>query len=379
MRYITAVLMLAGLAGCKFDLTGAAGVDVGHEQAGDEAWDMRGSANDDGCYPEALSAEHALCMCEDFDDVGELRLLESQAGQPANLGVNGHADFVSDVFIEGSLHAQAGLDAVFLASVRDDISTAGSFDWVGSQHVNGDLNVGGHLDGVGDLTVHGALRVGGSIFVVGDLSAPHRESYAPLTDPCACDGDDFFNVAIAVDDAKTINDNAAVDLAERIAVVGSSDLALPSGRFYLESWDVVGDTRLVAEGNVALFVDGSIQHVGDSQLAVAEGGSLDLYVKGSVETVGDMRLGAADPSAFRLFIGGDDAVLVGVGDQHISGYVYAPRADIELVGRTEIHGGLFARSLDGVGELTIRYAGGAPTHDDTCEEIPVDEEVPDLR
>jgi len=65
---------------------------------------------------------------------------------------------------------------------------------------------------------------------------------------------------------------------------------------------------------------------------------------------------------------------VSVGEQQLNGYIYAPRAAIDYVGDTVINGGLFARTLDGVGDLTVRYYGPADTAEETCE--PVEEEPP---
>ena len=216
----------------------------------------------------------------------------------------------------------------------------------------------------------GTLRLGGELVVIGTVDAPTRADYAPLSDPCDCSGDNYFDVATAVADAAVLNDNAAVDLDSTLMTVGEQEVYLPLAVTTSRAgtrWAAFGSSP---RGNVALFVDGSINTVGEGQLSVLSGGSLDLYVGDALRTVGRVSVDGDDPGAFRLFVGGDE--LVSVGEQAFVGHIYAPLAAIGLVGYTEVHGSVFGRRLDGVGELTIVYAGGATTPEETCEDVPPD-------
>ncbi len=321
-----ATLVLLATLGCnQDDKTGDLASPVNPGGSEPEDLDLRTPANDEGCFPGELAADYAVCLCDDYNDVGRLSLLSTAEGASASMGVNGVANMVGEHLIEGSLHAHAGIDAVLSGTVRDNISTAGSFSWVGNQMVSGDLNVGGSIDALGRLAVGGTLRVGGETQVIGGVDAAQRDDYQPLSEPCDCSGENYFDVATAVADASVVNDNAIIDLETSIESVGAADLRLPSGRYYLDSWDAVGSINIVAEGNVALFVGGSIQNVGAGQLSV-DGGTMDLYVAGSMLTVGSIDMGGADPSAFRLFIGGEE--LVNVGEQMFTGHIYAPHAVI---------------------------------------------------
>ncbi|MBW2455150.1 MAG: hypothetical protein JRI68_11600 [Deltaproteobacteria bacterium] len=337
----------------------------------------RTEANADGCFPETLSGEFALCLCENFDQVGRVRLLQEVAGHPASLAVNGTTNLVASTYVEGSWHAHRGVDAVATADVRDDLITVRSFDFVGEQHIGGDLVVGGDLSGVGTIVVGGTVRVAGDTAVVGDKKAGAVGSYqSPGGAPCPCNGQSFFDVATAVADARTHNDNVEIGQSPSgIANVGDTEIVLPAGRFYIESMQAIGNLQVRATGQTALFIGGSLDVVGNQRFSVAPDASLDLYVAGSVGTVGNVDMGNPnDPTAFRLFVGGGSSGIVSVGVQHFHGYIYAPTAAIDYVGDTTINGGLFARALDGVGDLTVRYYGPADTAEETCE--PVEEEPP---
>jgi hypothetical protein len=327
---------------------------------------VRSEANTLGCFPEAMAQEHAACICEDFDLVGMLQT--HQLGDtPASLGVNGTTDLVADVLVDGSLDSHAGVDATARIQVRDELRTAGSFLWVGDQSVGGDLSVGGDVDGVGVLRVDGSLRVAGNVDVTGEIESAGKDDYRASDAPCDCRGQRYFDVAMAVADARDHNDNdlLAVD-------AGDTELRLPSGRFYLTGIEEIGELAIVAQGETALFIDGDVDFVGAASLRVQAGAKLDVYIAGQLDTVGDIELGNPDdPRAFRLFVGGREALMVHTGSQHFAGYIYAPEAALDWVGDLEIHGGLVAKRLDGVGDMAIRYPGPAKTHAPTCSAEPI--------
>jgi hypothetical protein len=329
------------------------------------------------CVPTETMGTFGLCLCDGFGKVGRLEVLEGEPGMPASVGVNGKTSVVDTAYVEGSWHAYQGFDSVTSSVIRNDVVTTSAFSWVGEQVVGGDLVVGGDVTGVGSLDVGGALRAAGAVEVIGPQSVASKGSYsAPAGPPCPCQGESFFDVAAAVDLARSANDNASIGLSsDGLLGVGQTELVLPTGAFYLDEIATVGQLRLRVEGQAALYVGGSLASVGEDSISLAAGATLDLYVSGSVATVGNVVLGNPDePAAFRLLIGGDDGVMLNVGKQSFYGHIYAPTAPLGYVGDTEIDGSLFADRLDGVGELTIRHVSASGPPEEVCDpgdDVPV--------
>lgn len=320
------------------------------------------------CPPTDLF-EHALCICEDFDQVGALTVAPGPSGTGA-VGVNGFTRFVNSTLASGSWIAYKGFEAVAAATIGNDLVTAFDAHWVGLLRVGGDLAVGGDATGVGLLQLAGDLRVAGREAFLGLAQVTARAPFQPLEGPpCGCDPETFFDVESAVAAASTVNDNAAIGLDEAVRSIGVADIRLPTGTYYLEDATVIGLARFVIEGDVSLHVDGDVDAIGASAFALEDGATLDLFVSGSVRTVGLLATGdAIDPSAFRLYVGGGGDLLVGVGLQRYHGNIYAPEARIGWVGATRVVGSLFARSLVGVGLLEIRYGAPGSLEPDDCDE-----------
>lgn len=344
----------------------ALGAGKGDPGADDLAFDPGAG---DECLDETTQNTYGLCLCDAFSEVGRLRVERLHAGMPASVGVNGFTRWVSDVKVDGGWFGYGGIHAVAQSRIEGDVFTTGNFDWVGRQSIGGNLSVGGNLSGTGEIEVGGDVAVGGDNRLVGWGEVGGEAPYAaPDAPPCPCDGETFFDVQAAVDGAAVDNDNAMVGLSpEGYLNVGSDALVLPTGRYYLADMTQVGQLQLRIEGNVTLYVDGDMESVGDESLEIAEGASLDLYVAGQLRSVGRLRTGdESTASRFRLAIGGDDAVMLNVGQQHFYGHIYAPTAELRLVGDTLIHGSLFADKLTGVGNLTIVHSSAEAPPPEQC-------------
>jgi hypothetical protein len=309
-----------------------------------------------GTTPAPALFEHALCLCEDFLDVGLARI--GPGRDPASIAVNGRSASVSRTVIEGDFIAHGGLDAVADFEVRGNLASSEDIDWVGLLRVDGDLSAGGDVRGVGSLEVEGNVAIGGRRGTIGLESVGGNASYvAPAGPPCNCDPSTFLDIPAMVALARTDNDNDARGIdPERIVAIGDVKLELTTGRYYFSDVATIGRARLVIDGAVSIYLDGDLAAIGDGRIELSPGSSLDMYVSGNVATVGKIALGdPSDPSAFRLYIGGARPVKVAVGLTEIAGSIYAPQAEILWVGATALDGALFARDLAGVGLLDINY------------------------
>lgn len=355
-RRISLSLLLTS-AGCVDALSrdGAGGSDTGNTvRAAD-------------CPPADLWGS-ALCLCEDFNEVGMLSVVEGPSGV-GQVGVNGHTRFVNQTRAAGDWIAYAGFEAVTDTEISGSLKTEGDASWVGLLKIGVDLAIGGDATGVGLLEVLGSLSVGGDETMLPGSDVGGRAEYVPLDGPpCPCDPDTFFDVAGAVAAARADNDNAAAGLPTRLAAIGVNDLRLESGTYYFEDAATVGSTHITIAGQVGLYVEGTIAAVGQQNITVEDGGALDLFVSGSIATVG-WTTASGDPDAVRVYIGGSDQVmLASVGVEELHANIYAPEAMIAYVGDTTLVGSLFGRVLHGVGVLEIGYGAPAEVDPPACED-----------
>lgn len=341
MRTLLSFVLGFGLIGCG-----------GRDQQADQSTSRLGAC---GETPAPALFEHALCICEDFDEVG---LVQVGPGRDRpSIAVNGMSRSVTASRIEGDWHAYGGLSAAAALAIEGDLTSGSDVDWVGDLDVDGGLAVGGDLRGAGRLNVGGDLAVAGERVTLGVESIGGVGAYSDSGPPCGCDAQTFLDVPALVEIARTENDNDARGIrAGELFGIGDIALTLDTGRYYFEDVATIGRTRLTIAGAVSIYLDGKLAAIGDDMIEILPGASLDLYVSGAVGSVGRIRIGDEDdPSAFRLYVGGDDAVQLGVGVTRIAGTIYAPEARIAWVGDTEVKGAVFARHLDGVGRLDVRY------------------------
>jgi hypothetical protein len=292
----------------------------------------------------------ALCLCGDYTAVGEGAWVQ---GGPA--GINGTMDVVGDHDFSGDLVAYGGVTGVGNLTVGGNLSTAGKVEGVGDVKVSGDLSAGSGVTSVGRLEVKGTLRTPEAEQWTGTATFGAKGAYVPLAGPpCGCQAQQQLDVAAAIATAKAKNDNAAIGLSLSESV-GEHALTLGSGSYFFETISAVGTHTLTVDGAVAIYVSGSFETVGQTHIELTKGSTLDLYVDGDVDMVGDSSFGAAGLGAVKLYVAGERKVSL-VGGQKVVGSIYAPAADLELVGETTFDGALFARNVTGVGKLKVSFA-----------------------
>jgi hypothetical protein len=308
-----------------------------------------------------------MCLCEDLTDVG-LLTVSGGAGGAGAVGVNGKVRMVNLSRFADSLIAHAGFSAVADAEVSGALSTAGDASWVGRLKVGDDLSVGGDARGLGLLQLGGALRVAGRTSLLGLSAAIARADYEPEEPPCPCDPSTFFDVQAAVEAGRDSNDNASIGLEAGLRQVGLSSLTLPSGSYYVSDPKSIGALTIEVTGKVALYVDGHLDSIGLERLRISPDAELDLYVSGGLRSVGLSANGSPEASSrLRIYVRGDAPVLLSVGAQAFYGAIYAPEAELAYVGATRIVGSLFARTLRGVGALSIEHGASGTLDPDDCD------------
>lgn len=303
------------------------------------------------CPPPSLFG-NGVCTCKDFTGTGELHVMPGPGGA-GSIGVNGRTTLTGLSEISGSLVTMGGVIAAGCV-VGDSLITPGDVQFAGAAKIGADAVIGGNLFGAGELDVDGTLEVGGSSQLAGGSQINARAPYqAPSAmPPCGCDPTTFFDVGAAVAAARQ-----AANGKDSWTSVGKAEIRLTTGSYYIGSSALVGQAQIVIDGNVSVFVDGSLATVGSAQWQFSPGAQLDLYVSGDVASVGQLVAGdPAAPTSFRLYVGGSGTTaLAAVGQTAFYGDVYAPLADVSYTGDTKIVGSIFAASIIGTGRLEIDY------------------------
>jgi hypothetical protein len=321
------------------------------------------AANPGLCAPPTAFS-YALCTCDNLTQAGLLRVGAGASGE-GSVGVNGSSVVANASEISGSWVSWKELTAATGARIGGSLRSGGDIKAAGAVFVGKDLAAKNNLTGAGFLTVGGALRVGGNDLFLGvrQIAGGRAAFDGPTHPPCGCEGDTLFDVAGAVAQASTKNDNAAHGISSGAQLaIGVQRFSLDTGRYYFKGVTHIGAGVLTIKGNVAIYIDGSLDEIGAQAIKLENGATLDLYVSGAVRLVGFTPIGDRNaPASFRLFIGGSDRVSVGVGLQEFFGSIYAPTADLAFAGVTVVWGSVFARSVTDAGVLTIHHGGAIPT------------------
>jgi hypothetical protein len=319
-----------------------------------------GGPGSGSCVPGAPATfADAICVCQGLAMAGALRT-HAPTGASASVGVDEGARMATGTSIEGAFVPYASLDVAGGLDVRDALATTGNLAGAGSLNVGGDLSVGAQLLFAGDLQVGGALRLASPGVTVPGLTSSSTAPYvAPSGPPCGCDAASLLPISQGFAAAKASNDDAAHGLSPDGAdLLGSGTITLTTGTYYFAGIDRVGAGKIVIDGAVAIYFDGSTISVGSDRIQLLPGASLDMYVSGLLATAGSVVLGdPSNPQSFRLFVGGAGSMMVTAGAQTYYGLVYAPQADVVFAGVTQVDGSVFAKSLTWAGVLDVTYAG----------------------
>lgn len=357
----SALTVLLGLVACRVDDVVAL-QQLGPTQCDDDEPAL--IVGDTPCTSgRSQQFRHAVCTCEGSVLRGPLTTSITETGASpfgAAVAWNGRVDIAAPLQIAGD---------VIQASAEVIVGTA-----PGALTIAGSLRSGGAIDGALDFDVAGDAFVAGSIrahdlVVAGELhtadnasieisgvdDAPRRFSSAITIEPtCGCDADASLDIAAVVDAARDDNDNARIglDVLSLQNAQATRTLALPCGRYYVESISGASDIQLLIDGQVALFVDGDIA-LEHSLTVTVMSGALDLIVAGNV-TIADA-LAAGDQTApVRLYAGGSGTLDLS-RNAEVGGLVYAPRAELLVRESLRTWGPIFVRRISSDGQLNVHY------------------------
>jgi hypothetical protein len=320
------------------------------------------AANPGLCAPPT-SFSYAVCTCENLTQAGLLKVGAGASGE-GSVGVNGFSSVANASQVSGSWVGWQDVTAATGAHIGGSLRSGASLRVAGALAVGKDLAVKDNLTGAGLLNVDGALRIGGTDLFLGARQVKGgRASFdGPTHPPCGCDAGTVFDVGAAVTQARIKNDNGVRGVsAGHLVAIGAQRITLDTGRYFFEGVHNIGAGLLTIRGNVAIYIDGSLDEIGAQAIKFEPGATLDLYVSGAVRLVGFTPLGNRNsPSSFRLFIGASDRVSVGAGLQEFFGSIYAPQAVLAFAGVTTVWGSLFAKEIVDAGVLAVNHGGAIP-------------------
>jgi hypothetical protein len=378
----TGAVLGAACGSSQDDAAGAAGNANGAATGGSSPSVTIPAAGSSGSYRTCtgrIAETHfmnALCTCKNVNVAGYLRARGFDSSQAltaehgGSVGIN-HTYLNSAGFTDvgGSL-AIAGHDSLSLAGY---LKTGGDLRVQGRAAVAGYTNVGrsmwlgdGYTD-VGPITVAGDLHGSGVVTAahvsVGGKRIAESVTVAP---PCPCNASDLLDVGALVADAWAHNDNAAggIQATQLNTVLGHAEVTLPGGRIYVEHISGIGNVIVNVSAKTALFVDGSINNIGNLEFRLDPGAEIDVFIRDNLAVTGRAVFGQKDrPAASRIYVGGDGNVML-IGDGEFVGNLYAPQSLVQAVGYIHVYGSLFARDFvipgyaDFSYDLAIQRAGG---------------------
>ena len=369
---------------------------------------------------------HALCACDWLRLIGDSSQIDSYDSSQgpyvtgelgASIGVNGGLTVLSpDSRVLGGVFASDDETLVLGGSaaltVSGDLKTNATLQaLVTGTSIARDLWVGGDIVALQDAITVGrdvyqrSGRSGGDSLKVGGLRREVDTFNIPA--PCACDPASLLDVPALVEQARTMNDNAALGWSPDALKFGSfvtTSPMLPCGRLFVNAISVSGDDPLfaglavstidIAAGQrTALFVDGDVTAQGVATLSLGtKGGELDVFIRGNLlaETSSSILLGSnlmdptaqPRPAALRVYVGGNVIVR---GSLAVFGELYAPHAAIDVAFQAgDSYGSIFARTIQTVGTQRLHYdrailqtgeecSAPAPQRCDGCHQCPDDQ------
>jgi hypothetical protein len=247
---------------------------------------------------------------------------------------------------------------------RNALCTRSELTTQGELRIKGDVAVDGAQVNFGAPTmVEGTLRYSGSL----EASTYAPAAFASLMAAPSCGQQPgvLLDISDAVQRRATDNDNANPQATAQLLAIEHfttpTSISLPCGRYYVEAIDGLDALSIHAQGNVALFVGGSVQLQRGFQITADLGARVTLVVNGAFHVTGGFNLG--DLATGRHVLVAAAQINLDGGNSTIGGDVYAPNDELLSVGTLDIHGAVFVNSGRLNNTTTIQYSDDAAEAD----------------
>ncbi|MDR4509943.1 MAG: PilX N-terminal domain-containing pilus assembly protein [Candidatus Brocadiaceae bacterium] len=197
----------------------------------------------------------------------------------------------------------------------------------GNAAINGDAIVGPGGNTT-DVTTTGNAVVNGN-----NLVASSPKDLTPMTDPGG-------------------------GMPETLNLSGNSSKTISSGTYRLPSISISGNGNGYIDGDVTMYVEGTISTSGNGKLVIQDGGSLTIYVMGTVSISGNGIVNQNSnprPVNFMLFGTASCTSVTISGNGTTYSVIYAPEANISVTGNGDIYGAAVGDAISITGNGDIFY------------------------
>jgi hypothetical protein len=322
----------------------------------------------------------ALCSCTNVTtaDILLTDAYDSTKGpypQPGYLGggvgLDNQFSCSGSATIGGALWASAaaGLSSTSDTTVKEELHVGGPLS-AQALTVGYDGFVNGSVSGSPatfdmNLTVPNGVTPTGTTVKGKIIHVPPPVSVPP---PCGCQPNQLIPVASIVASFKATNDNATIGLQSNVLTgpQAPTRLDLPCGIYYLDAITTDVAVTVVAHGNTALAIGGSIAPQSPLTITVDPTASLDLLVGGTISTQDAITIGAINyPALSRTYVGGTQGLSFASGAT-LGSNLYAALAHVDYSADGDIYGSIFAGDFSGQSRVAIHYDSAVLSDGQPC-------------
>lgn len=131
---------------------------------------------------------------------------------------------------------------------------------------------------------------------------------------------------------------------------------LTSGTYRVSSINLSGSGTATMNGNVILYMTGSINLSGSSQIVILPGGSLTIYLNGSFNVSGGSIVNQTlDPHKLMIYGTSTCTTASYSGSSALYGAIYAPAARTTISGGSNVYGAVIGNSITLSGGSSVHY------------------------